>query len=99
MIAGYNHNLMYKGEIFHVQTEDSGKETCLLSTVLYKGGTILGSIKTNYSDMLDIENLDEILTDLLKEQHKSMMRRLKSGEFDAKAFQIENLSEAEIIED
>lgn len=24
MLLGYNHNITYKGEVFHVQTEDSG---------------------------------------------------------------------------
>ena len=31
-----------------------------------------------------MENLPVIIEDLMKEQHKGMMRRLKSGEFDEK---------------
>ncbi len=84
MIMGYNHNLMYKGEIFHVQTEDSGEANPHFVTVLYRGGAIISSKKTSYSDILKIENLPAIIEDLMKEQHKGMMRRLKSGEFDEK---------------
>ena len=84
MIMGYNHNLMYKGEIFHVQTEDSGVANPHFVTVLYRGGAIVSSKKTSYSDILKMENLPVIIEDLMKEQHKGMMRRLKSGEFDEK---------------
>jgi len=33
-----------------------------------------------------MENLAVIVEDLMKEQHKDMMRRLKAGAFDEKAF-------------
>ena len=45
MILGFNHNVMYKGEFFHVQTEDSGVEIPNIVTLLYKGGVILCSGK------------------------------------------------------
>jgi len=86
MVQGFNHNIMYKGEVFHVQTEDSGLTNPHIITVLYRGGVIIGSKKTPYSDILKIENLSVIVSELMKEQHKEMMRRLKGGEFDEKAF-------------
>lgn len=86
MVLGFNHNVMYKGEIFHVQTEDSGIALPHIITLLYKGGVILCSQKTSYADILKIDNLDTVVEELMKEQHKAMMRRLKSGEFDERAF-------------
>lgn len=86
MVLGFNHNLMYKGEVFHVQTEDSGVSNPHIITLLYRGGVIISSKKTSYSDILKIENLDVVVEELMKEQHKDMMRRLKAGEFDDKAF-------------
>jgi hypothetical protein len=83
---GFNHNLMYKGEVFHVQTEDSGVVNPHIITVLYRGGVIISSVKTPYADILKMENLKNIVEDLMKEQHKNIMRRLKAGEFDEKAF-------------
>jgi hypothetical protein len=87
MVLGFNHNVMYKGEVFHVQTEDSGVTTPHIITLLYRGGVILASKKTSYADILKIENLDSVVEELMKDQHKEMMRRLKSGEFDQRAFQ------------
>lgn len=87
MVLGFNHNVMYKGEVFHVQTEDSGVASPHIITLLYRGGVILCSKKTSYADILKIENLESVVEELMKDQHKEMMRRLKSGEFDQRAFQ------------
>ncbi|MEI6208695.1 MAG: hypothetical protein WCP20_18115 [Desulfuromonadales bacterium] len=86
MVLGFNHNIQYKGETFHVQTEDSGIVNPHIITLLYRGGVIICSKKTNYADILKMENLEVVVDELMKEQHKDMMRRLKSGEFDEKAF-------------
>lgn len=94
MVLGFNHNLMYKGEVFHVQTEDSGVANPHIITLLYRGGVIISSKKTSYSDILKMDSLETVVEELMKEQHKDMMRRLKSGEFDEKAFSIK----AQLIE-
>ena len=86
MVLGFNHNVMYKGEVFHVQTEDSGVAIPHIITLLYRGGVILCSKKTSYSDILMMDNLEVVVEELMKEQHKEMMRRLKAGEFDGRAF-------------
>jgi ketol-acid reductoisomerase len=86
MVPGFNHNISYKGEVFHVQTEDSGINHPHIVTLLYKGGVILCSKKTGYAHILAEENLPHVVEELMKEQHKEMMRRLKSGEFDERAF-------------
>ncbi|HIJ81631.1 MAG TPA: hypothetical protein HPP76_07985 [Desulfuromonadales bacterium] len=94
MVLGFNHNVMYKGEVFHVQTEDSGVANPHIITLLYRGGVILCSKKTSYSDILKMDSLEVVVEELMKEQHKELMRRLKSGEFDEKAFSIK----AQLIE-
>jgi len=88
MILGFNHNVNYKGEVFHVQTEDSGIALPNITTLLYKGGVILCSKKTSYADILKMSDLDTVVEELMKEQHKEVMRRLKSGEFDERAFLV-----------
>jgi hypothetical protein len=85
---------MYKGEVFHVQTEDSGVANPHIITLLYRGGVIICSKKTSYSDILKMDNLEIVVEELMKEQHKDIMRRLKLGEFDEKAFAIK----AQLIE-
>ena len=84
MVLGFNHNVNYKGEVFHVQTEDSGVKNPHIVTLLYRAGVILASKKTSYADILKIDSLEVVVEDLMKEQHKDMMRRLKNGEFDSK---------------
>jgi hypothetical protein len=82
MVVGFNHNFRYRGEVYHVQTEDSGLRNPHIITLLYHGGTILASQKTSYADIAKIDNLERVVEDLMKEQHKEMLRRLKDGELD-----------------
>lgn len=89
MVLGFNHNIMYKGEVYHVQTEDSGVANPHIITLLYKGGVIICSQKTSYADILKMDNLEGVVEELMKEQHKGMMRRLKAGEFDERALSVQ----------
>lgn len=82
MVVGFNHNFRYKGELFHVQTEDSGLKSPHIITLLYRGGTILASKKTSYADITKVDRLEQVVEELMKEQHREMLRRLKAGEFD-----------------
>ncbi|PLX87052.1 MAG: hypothetical protein C0614_03335 [Desulfuromonas sp.] len=83
MVVGFNHNFRYKGEIYHIQTEDSGLKSPNIVTLLYRGGTILASKKMSYADISKIDNLERVVEELMKDQHKEMLRALKSGQFDA----------------
>jgi len=82
MVVGFNHNVVYKGEGFHIQTEDSGINNPHIITLLYKGGNIISSKKTSYADIVKMDSLEQVVEELMKEQHKEMLRRLKAGEFD-----------------
>lgn len=82
MVVGFNHNFCYKGEVYHVQTEDGGLKSPNIVTLLYKGGNILASRKTSYADICKVDHLDQVVEELMKEQHREMLRRLKDGEFD-----------------
>ena len=82
MVVGFNHNFTYKGVVYHIQTEDSGRKSPTIVTLLYCGGTILASRKTSYADIARVDNLEQVVEELMKEQHKGMLRSLKNGEFD-----------------
>jgi|SRR6266568_3825914 len=84
MLVGFNHNITYKGVKFHIQTEDSGVKNPHIITLLYIGGNIISSKKTSYADIVKMDNLDQVVEELMKEQHKEMLRRLKGGEFDTR---------------
>lgn len=82
MVVGFNHNFSYKGQLYHVQTEDSGVKNPHIITLLYRGGTILASKKTSYADIIKVDHLDTVVEDLMKAQHREMLRLLKNGDLD-----------------
>src|SRR5262245_21422187 len=83
MITGANTNVRYRGFVFHVQTEDSGRANPHIISHVYHGGTILGTHKTDYSDQLDADNLTAVVRALIEQQHAAMLEKLNSGGFDA----------------
>lgn len=81
-LTGFNHNIKYKGKVYHVQTEDSGVNNPHIITHLFVGGNILASKKTSYADILTAENLGDVVRELMEEQHKEMLRNLINGVYD-----------------
>ena len=79
MLIGYNTNVPYKGTMYHVQTEDSGIKSHLVITLLYLKGTILASKKSNYSHLANRPDFKEKVREIMKEQHKAMLKELISG--------------------
>ena len=82
MIPGFNHNVRYRDVLYHVQTEDSGVDNPTVTTLLYKGGTILASKRTSYSDIVKSDKMEEVVREIMREQHKMMLMDLKNGVFD-----------------
>jgi septum formation inhibitor-activating ATPase MinD len=58
MIPGFNHNIRYRGVLYHIQTEDS------------------------YSDIVNSDKMEEVVKEIMKEQHKLMLFDLKNGVFE-----------------
>lgn len=85
MLIGYNTNISYKGKVYHVQTEDSGLGNPNIVTLLYHQGAILHSKKTGYSHIAGSENLEELLRELMKNQHKEVIKQLIRGVFTGDA--------------
>ena len=82
-LLGYNTNIRHKGKLYHVQTEDSGIEHPHIITHLFAdGGRIVASRKTDYSEHLGKENLEDIVRELMKEQHKAMAVALRDQHLD-----------------
>ncbi|MBA3452178.1 MAG: hypothetical protein H0T42_03655 [Deltaproteobacteria bacterium] len=79
-IAGYNHNVRYRGLIFHVQTEDSGQASPHLFTHMFYGGVIISTRKLVY----DAGSAEDAIKGLMQSQHKVVLRDLKRGMFDDK---------------
>jgi hypothetical protein len=82
MLSGFNHNLKYKGKVFHVQTEDGGKDNPQIITHAFLGGVILDTVRQSYGDLLGKPNWQDALRDRMKAQHLEEIRKLFSGSFD-----------------
>ena len=82
MLTGYNTDFKYQGKIYHVQTEDGGVNSPSIISLLYHQGAILASRKTSYADILKADCLDDVVRDLMMEQHKQMIRDLMQGKLD-----------------
>lgn len=82
MITGCNTNIRHRERIFHVQTEDSGRANPHIISHVYCGGTIVGSRKQDYSDAVELPDLDREVRSRIEQQHKAMLKALRRGEFD-----------------
>lgn len=79
-ILGYNHNVRYRGLVFHVQTEDSGVLSPHLFTHLFYEGVIVSTRKLVY----DAGASEDAIKALMQAQHKAVLKDLKIHTFDDK---------------
>ncbi len=82
MLTGYNTDFKFQGKVYHVQTEDGGANSPFITSLLYHQGAILASRKTSYADILKADCLDEVVRELMMEQHKQMIRDLMQGKLE-----------------
>jgi FHA domain len=81
--VGYNNNVRYKNQVFHIQTEDSGvKRPHIITHIFADGGRILKSYKRAYAHLLGTDRLSDQVRALMKGQHKEMYIALREGKFD-----------------
>jgi hypothetical protein len=82
-LLGFNNNVKHRGKLFHIQTEDSGiRHPHVITHLFMDGGRILKTIKTSYAEHLGSDKLQQVVRDLMKEQHKMMFIALRDGQFD-----------------
>ena len=82
MLTGYNTDFKFQGKVYHCQTEDGGTNSPYITSLLYLQGAILASRKTSYADILKADCLDEVVRELMMEQHKQMIRDLMKGKLN-----------------
>jgi len=82
-LLGFNNNFKHKGQVYHIQTEDSGvKHPHIITHLFADGGRILKSVKTSYQSVLGDPAMADIVRNMMKEQHKAMIVALRDGQFD-----------------
>jgi hypothetical protein len=82
MITGFNTDVRHDGRIYHVQTEDRGRENPILESLVYIGGTIVAKKSTPYSEQLSSGATEEAIASLLKRQHQVIIAAIKAGRIE-----------------
>ncbi|MBN2346380.1 MAG: hypothetical protein JXO51_08300 [Candidatus Aminicenantes bacterium] len=81
MIVGYNTDIKYRQEVFHIQTEDKGQGNPLIETLVYLHGEILLSRRMSYAHLLQTGDKVKKVKSLMKTQHDQIISELKEGRF------------------
>ena len=81
--VGFNNNVKYGGNVFHIQTEDSGLDRPHVITHLFAdGGRIIKSNKRSYATEVKRDDIAPYVRQLMKGQHMEMAIMLREGKFD-----------------
>jgi hypothetical protein len=81
--VGFNNNLKFRDQVFHVQTEDSGLDKPHIITHLFAdGGRIIKSHKRSYASEVSRDDVAKYVRGLMKAQHMEMVLMLREGKFD-----------------
>jgi hypothetical protein len=79
---GFNNNIKWQDNVFHVQTEDSGLDQPHVITHLFAdGGRIIKSHKRSYADHVRDPDVADFVRSLMKAQHLEMVLALREGKF------------------
>jgi len=84
MITGFNTDVDYEGRIFHVQTEDRGRDNPVVESLVYSRGEIVASRVVPYEDLNASPeyNEDEVMA-LMERQHQELIREIRNGKFES----------------
>lgn len=81
-MGGINSAINYKGQSFHIQTQDQGLKSKYIESLIYKSGKLLSSRKTPYTSLLGSPNLKKEIERLMKNQHKAIIDEISDGKLD-----------------
>ena len=81
MITGFNTDVKHGSKVYHVQTEDKGRNNPKIESLVYVGGEILDNYRTSYEQSRTELTEDQIM-ELLEGQHKRVVRAIKIGKYD-----------------
>ena len=82
MITGYNTDVEHDGVVYHVQTEDKGRDTPIILSLVYTGGQILVSKRAPYNDLLASDFSEATLAERLKRQHRLICAAINAGRIE-----------------
>jgi pSer/pThr/pTyr-binding forkhead associated (FHA) protein len=81
--VGFNNNVKYKANVYHIQTEDSGLDKPHIITHCFAdGGRIIKSHKRSYASEVNRDDVATHVRALMKGQQMEMAIFLREGSFD-----------------
>lgn len=98
MITGFNTDVKHGTKVYHVQTEDKGRNNPKIETLVYVGGEILDNCRTSY-EQSKADLSEEQIMELLENQHKRVIRSIKIGKYDEPASFPEDVMTDRPLED
>ena len=98
MIFGYNTDIKVEDIVFHVQTEDRGKDNPTIDTTIYYKGRVLAKRAVSYRDFFESKDFDpEDLKELVERHHKRWVTAVEGSELEEmKAVQEEEAAPKKI---
>ena len=82
MITGFNTDVKYGDNVYHVQTEDRSLDNPMFESLIYIGGSIVAKKLTPYSDKLSEGATEATLASLLKRQHQVIIAAIRAGRIE-----------------
>lgn len=71
--------VLFQGTKLHVQTEDFGMEKAQIISLVFSGGEILFSQKTDYREALEMQDVQHVVTERVKTQHAGLLADIRNG--------------------
>lgn len=81
MITGFNTDIDFDGQTFHVQTEDKGVDHPVIETLVYTGGQIVCARKTPYAELGADGGApdDSEIQQRMEAQHRALIQEIRDG--------------------
>jgi len=79
VLTGYNTDIEYGGTVYHVQTEDKGRDSGFVESLVYSAGEILYSRRTPYAEVLDEGGDLEAVAAMMERQHRTIVEAIRRG--------------------
>ena len=84
MFTGFNSDVEFDGQVYHVQTEDKGLGNPVVETRVYVGGQVVASVSHSYADLADSPDYShDRIEQRMQEQHRNLIEDLEHGRLDA----------------
>ena len=89
MQIGFNNDVDWEGERFHIQTEDLGLSTGKITSQVFRGGAIVDTVSVSYLEHIenieDPDTRDEEIRKRMRTLHKLCFRHIKANKYTSDA--------------